>query len=107
MADTRWANDSFIQPLIAAAITDPEIEGLLLGGSRGAGTDDAESDYDLEWVLTDEAYDGRVARGEQLHLSRNPDQPLLDISYTCFRALAQLAERAGWQLPAYSTARIL
>ena len=98
MSSTAWANDAIIQPLIAAAAADPDVEGLLLGGSRGAGMADHESDYDLEWVLTDAAYDQRVARGEQLHVSQDPAAPLLDISYTCFRTLAQIDTLAdqGW-----------
>jgi hypothetical protein len=103
----QWANDPVLAPLLAAAAADPEVEGVILSGSRGAGVDDAESDYDLEWVLTDEAYDRRAERGEQMHLSQDLDQPLLDMSYTCFRKLAQIAADASWPLPGYTTARIL
>jgi hypothetical protein len=102
-----WANDPMLAPLLAAAAADPEVEGVILSGSRGAGVDDAESDYDLEWVLTDAAYDQRAERGEQVHLSQDLDQPLLDVSYTCLRKLAQIAADASWPLPGYTTARIL
>jgi hypothetical protein len=45
---TDWTRDPVMQPLIALAGTNPEIEGLILSGSRGAGVHDAESDYDVE-----------------------------------------------------------
>ena len=107
MTNNRWTNDPILKPLIAAVTADPEVEGVILSGSRGAGADDPESDYDLEWVLTDAAYDRRAAHGEQMHLSQDPDQPHLDISYTCLRKLAQIAAEASWPLPGYTTARIL
>jgi hypothetical protein len=91
--------------LIAAAMADPEIEGLLLGGSRGAGVDDADSDYDLIWVLADQAYDWRAERGESLHIKQDPGQPLLDVSFTCLRELARIAARVSWELPGYATAQ--
>jgi Domain of unknown function (DUF4037) len=102
-----WADDPVLAPLLAVAAADPEVEGLILSGSRGAGVSDSESDYDLEWVLTDAAYDRRAERAEQMHLSQDLDQPLLDVSYTCFRKLAQIAADASWPLPGYTTARIL
>jgi hypothetical protein len=105
--DQSWATDPILQPLIAAAAADPQIEGVILSGSRGAGVEDGESDYDLEWVLTDAAFDWRTECGEQMHVSRDLAQPLLDISYTCLRKLAQIAADASWPLPGYTTARIL
>jgi hypothetical protein len=102
-----WTDDAFLQSVVANASTDPEIEGVILGGSRGAGVADAESDYDLEWVLSDAAYDRRIARGEPQRLPADPAQPLLDGSYTCLRELALLPTRAAWAIPGYTTARIL
>jgi hypothetical protein len=102
-----WDDDPVLAPLLASAAADPGIEGLILSGSRGAGVGDAESDYDLEWVLTDEAYDRRAEHSEEPHLSWDASQPLLDISYTCFRKLEQIAADASWPLPGYTTARIL
>jgi len=107
LTNNRWANDPILKPLIAAVTADPEVEGMILSGSRGAGVDDAESDYDLEWVLTAAAYDRRAAHDEDMHPSQDPDQPQLDISYSCLRTLAQIAAEASWPLPGYTTARIL
>jgi hypothetical protein len=89
VTQTVWANDPVIQPLIAVARANPEIEGLILSGSRGAGVHDAESDYDLEWVLTDQAYARLAARGDEIRAPKDPDQPWLDIGYTCCQKLAQ------------------
>ncbi len=69
---------------------------LLLGGSRGAGADDANSDYDLAWVLADRACDQRAEGGRSTHISYDPEQPLLDISYTC----RERADRGAGQLGA-------
>jgi Domain of unknown function (DUF4037) len=107
LSDNRWDDDPILQPLIAAARADPDIEGLILGGSRGAGVDDAESDYDLEWVLADQAYDRRVERGESTHIRGTLEQPLLDVSYTCLCKLEKIAAQMSWELPAYATARVL
>jgi hypothetical protein len=107
LSTSRWDDDPILQPVIAAARANPEIEGLILGGSRGAGADDADSDYDLTWVLDDQAYDRRAERGESLHIMHDPEQPLLDISYTCLRELGQIAAQASWELPGYATARVL
>jgi hypothetical protein len=107
MNDQPWANDPILQSIIATATADPEVEGILLGGSRGAGVADAESDYDLEIVLSDAAFDRRAAGGGQIKVSRDPDQPLLDLSYTCLRKLAEIAAETHWALPGYTTARVL
>jgi len=102
-----WATDPVIQPLIALARTNPDIEGLILSGSRGAGVHDAESDYDLEWVLTDQAYADRLAHGDSLRVPKDPNQPWLDIGYTCCRVLEQIAADASWPLSGYTTAQVL
>jgi uncharacterized protein DUF4037 len=107
VAPTMWANDPVIQPLITMARANPEIEGLILSGSRGAGVHDAESDYDLEWVLTDQAYAQLAAPGGEMHAPEDPDQPWLDIVYTCCQKLAQIAAAADWPLPGYTTAQVL
>jgi hypothetical protein len=107
VTQTVWANDPVVQPLIAMARTNPEIEGLILSGSRGAGVHDAESDYDLEWVLADEAYDQLAARGDEMRVPEDSDQPWLDIGYTCCQKLAEVAAAADWRLAGYTTAQVL
>jgi hypothetical protein len=48
--------DPVIQAFIAEATADPEIIGLLLSGSLAAGMSYPDSDYDVIYVLTDEAH---------------------------------------------------
>lgn len=107
MTQTNWASDPVMQALIALARTNPEIDGLILSGSRGAGVHDAESDYDVEWVLTDQAFDDRVARGEDTRVPHDANQPWLDSGYTCCRILAQIAAEASWPVSGYATAQVL
>jgi hypothetical protein len=107
MTQTDWACDPVMQPLIALAHANPEVDGLILSGSRGAGVHDAESDYDVEWVLTDQAFAERVANGDDLRIPHDPDQPWLDIGYTCCRVLAQIAADASWPVLGYATAQVL
>ncbi len=107
MVYSTWQDDPVLLPLLSLVRADLESEGLLLSGSRGAGVHDQESDYDLEWVLTDTASDQRRERGEPLHLRHHPLDSRLDVSFTCLRELAAIAARASWELPAYTTAIIL
>ncbi len=107
MDHSPWQDDPILVPLLAAIHADPDAEGLLLSGSRGVGVHDHESDYDLEWVLADTAFDQRQSRGEPLHMRHHPIDSRLDVSYTCIRELRALAARASWELPAYTTAVVL
>jgi len=47
MSQSEPQNDPALAPLLALVRADPSSEGLLLSGSRGAGMQDAASDYDL------------------------------------------------------------
>lgn len=107
MDRSPWLDDPILAPLLAAIRADPDAEGLLLSGSRGAGVHDHESDYDLQWVLADSAFDQRQERGEPLHIRHHPIDSRLDVSYTCLRELRVIAARASWELPAYTTAVVL
>jgi hypothetical protein len=101
-----------IEALVARARADPDTLGLLLSGSRGAGVAWAGSDYDLEWVLTDAAFDRRTAGGQPTALyHKGPDQPsgeaLLDLSYTCPRELSRKVAGRDWVALGLATARVL
>lgn len=108
MNEMSWSDDPLLLRLIDEAAADPQTVGLILGGSRGAGCAGAESDYDVEWVLTDAAYTQRQERGEPLELKkiRLDGQPA-DLSYTCPRELERIAANPGWWTPGYATARVL
>ncbi|NOK58703.1 MAG: hypothetical protein GFH27_549301n269 [Chloroflexi bacterium AL-W] len=107
MEKSIWHDDPVLAPLLTAVRADTDAAGLLLSGSRGAGVHHDKSDYDVEWVLTDKAFDLRWERGEPLHMRQLPIDPRLDVTYTCIRELARIAARAGWELPAYTTAIVL
>jgi hypothetical protein len=49
------AADPVLAPLVRGAAVDPETLGVVLSGSRGAGLGDADSDYDVVFVLTEAA----------------------------------------------------
>lgn len=105
-AHSDQTDDAILRRLIAEAAADPETLGLILGGSRGAGCADAESDYDLHWVWTDEAYRRWQAEGRPLQAKRlAPGEPVMDIAYTCPERLAHLAAHPGWWTPGFADAR--
>lgn len=53
--DTNLDTDPVIQALIAEAAADPHVIGLVLTGSRSIGATGPDSDYDVVFVVTDEA----------------------------------------------------
>lgn len=53
--DTNLDTDPVIQALIAEAAADPDVIGLVLTGSRAIGATGPDSDYDVVFVVTDEA----------------------------------------------------
>jgi hypothetical protein len=74
-----------------------------LGGSRGAGVADHESDYDLEWVLSDAAYDARAGRGEPMEIKKHAREGatvLLDMGYTCPAGFTKRLENLAGGRPA-------
>lgn len=107
MTSIDWNSDPVLQPLIALARASPEIDGLILSGSRGAGVHDAESDYDIEWVLSDQAYTERIIHRESLRLPHYPQRPWLDGVYTSCETLKQIATEASWPVGGYLTAQVL
>jgi hypothetical protein len=69
-ADPLAAADAVLAPLLRGAAADPETLGVVLSGSRGARLGDADSDYDVVFVLTEAALAARQERGEPLHVRR-------------------------------------
>jgi uncharacterized protein DUF4037 len=78
--------DPVIQAFIAEAAADPEIIGLLLSGSLAAGMIHPESDYDVIYVLTDDA-NTWPERGAGAHTSKSKD-----LWHDCPRGLRAAAE---------------
>ncbi len=104
-----WQADRAIQPFVNAAAEDADTVGLLLSGSRSAGLADAESDYDLYRVVSDEAYDRRHEQGQppKVTLPASAGRASVELMYTCPRRLAELAAQPGWWTAGYATAQVL
>jgi len=99
--------DPVIHMLIAEATADADVIGLVLMGSRSVGVISPESDYDVYFVVTDEAmacYDrqGRPSRG------RTVDPPIdtTDL-FTVAIGMLRRESVAAWTLPTWADARIL
>jgi len=99
--------DPIIQAFITEATADPDVIGLLLSGSRGAGAVHAESDYDLCFVVTDEALarygpeEKWPVRGAAANLPVKAD-----IWHESPGTLT-VAHQPDWELPSYAEAYIL
>ena len=100
-------SDETLAAIVDEAQGEASCVGVALSGSRARGAHDAESDYDVYWVLTDEAYGQRKERGGVLHEKQPLPGGLLDRAYTCPRDLAQAAERPGWWTPGLARARVV
>jgi len=101
-------SDKVIQALIAEAIADPDVLGLALTGSRAIGAVTPESDYDVIFVVTDQA----LARYEQTNTTPargttiTPPISTADIWNDSPSSL-QLATVEPWMLPAFAEALVL
>jgi predicted nucleotidyltransferase len=100
--------DPVIQALIAEAQADPDAIGLVLTGSRALGEATDESDYDVIFVVTDEA----IARYEQA--GRQPVRgasiaPPIDTEdiWSDSSGSLQLGKQVDWMLPAYAESLVL
>ncbi len=100
--------DSIIQMLIAEAAADPDVIGLVLTGSRAVGAVAPESDYDVIFVVTDEA----LARYEKTQTTPvrgatiTPPISTADI-WNDSPSHLQRDTIVSWMLPAYAEARVL
>ena len=99
--------DAVIQALIAEAAADPDVIGLVLTGSRAVGAATSESDYDVVFVVTDEA----LARYKETQTipargaSITPPISTADIWHESPGSL-QLDQVVAWMLPAYAEAQV-
>ncbi|MEZ4728686.1 MAG: hypothetical protein R3E79_16250 [Caldilineaceae bacterium] len=99
--------DPIIQALMAEAEADPDVIGLLLCGSRGAGAVHPESDYDLCFVVTDEALarygpeENWPVRGVTTGLPVKAD------IWHLSPGTMNLAHQPDWELPGYAEAHVL
>ncbi|MFN8490440.1 MAG: DUF4037 domain-containing protein [Caldilineaceae bacterium] len=100
--------DSVLHALIAEAITDPDVIGLVLMGSRSIGGVASDSDYDVIFVVTDKA----LNRYQQTQTTPprgatiTPPINTNDISHESPSTL-QLEKVVRWMLPAWAEAQVL
>jgi hypothetical protein len=84
--------------------SDSTSVGLILHGSRAAGTDRAGSDFDLMRVVTDETYPARAALREK---RTGADGLAADVFYSSPARLRRLADEPDWQVGMLVTGRVL
>jgi len=107
IADTSQS-DPVIQALIAEAVADPDVIGLVLTGSRAIGATGPGSDYDVVFLMTDEAFARNpqpqitLARGQTV----TPPISTKDI-WNEAPSTMQLDVVEPWVIPTWAEARIL
>ena len=95
---------SVLEEMTREVEADPDSVGLILHGSRAAGTDREGSDFDLMRVVTDEAYPPCAALREK---RTGADGLAVDVFYSSPGRLWELAERPDWQVGMLVTGRVL
>jgi hypothetical protein len=95
---------SVLEEIAQEVEADPTSVGLILHGSRAAGTEREGSDFDLIRVVTDETYPARAAVRDR---RTGADGLAADVFYSSPARLAQLAEHPDWQVGMLVTGRIL
>ncbi|HWQ15442.1 MAG TPA: nucleotidyltransferase domain-containing protein [Roseiflexaceae bacterium] len=100
--------DPVIQALVAEAQADPDVIGLVLTGSRALGEATDESDYDVIFVVTDEALARYEQAGEHPRRGTTVTPPIdtADIWNDAPRDL-RLGKQVDWMLPAYAESLVL
>ena len=92
-------DDAFLAGRVREWQADPDIQAAVLTGSRATGCWDAESDYDITLVLTEDAY--------QAHQAPHTPGGLVDVVPSSLSSLRELAANPGWWTPGYVGARVL
>ncbi|MDQ3065539.1 MAG: nucleotidyltransferase domain-containing protein [Actinomycetota bacterium] len=96
---------SVLDEIVSEVRNDPESIGLILHGSRSAGVDGPDSDYDLVVVVTAGRY--ATLRDRDELLERRPGPPKADISYASPERLRLRAEATDGYTPMYVTASVV
>jgi hypothetical protein len=95
---------SVLDELAAEVRDDPESVGLILHGSRAAGTEREGSDFDLIRVVRDEAYPAHAKLRDK---RRGADGLAVDVFYSSPARLSELAERPDWRVGMLVTGRVV
>jgi hypothetical protein len=99
--------DSVLMQVAAEIRDDPDALGLLLHGSRAAGTARPDSSYDLIAILDHAAYAQRKQRGtiEERRVRRG--RPMVAITYESLGRLRHSAHRGGFRAAMVATSIVL
>lgn len=102
-----YAHDPVLMPLLDAARGDSDTLGILLHGSRGAGMEDENSDYDLLWLLTDDEYRRRDAVGRCApQVTMRGEHKHVELAFSSPEQLLS-ADTPEWYIRGFTTAQIL
>ena len=96
---------SVLDELVREVAADPDSIGLILHGSRAAGVDGPDSDFDLIRVVTEESYAARHDREELRERRLGP--PKGDISYASPEALRLRADATDGYTPMFVNAKVV
>ena len=96
---------SVLDEVVDEVTADPASIGLILHGSRAAGTDGPSSDYDLLCVVTEESLAARVEIDQLREWRIGP--PKADIAYTSPERLRVRAETTDGYTPMFVNARVV
>lgn len=98
---------NLLRTIEAEVAADPESLGLILHGSRAAGLERPDSDYDLIRVVTDETFKELEARDALREKRTSRDGPSADVAYACPERFRWAAANPGWFTSMYVTAQVL
>ena len=96
---------SVLDDLVREVTDDPDSIGLILHGSRAAGVDGPDSDFDLIRVVTGESY--AVRRGREELRERRLGPPKADISYASLERLRLHADATDGYTPMFVNAKVI
>lgn len=102
--DAVDAVDAVLAAVVAEVQADPDSVGLLLHGSRAAGTARPDSDYDLIRVVSDAEREARSRAGTLLE---RRSETGVDLLYQSPGRLDWLADHPDWYTATYFGARVL
>jgi hypothetical protein len=99
--------DPVLADVVARAGADPDSVGLCLHGSRSQGVHRPDSDYDILWIVTDEAHVKRGATDELVANRVLPNGARVDIHFLSPGVLTEIAADPARARSTCFTVRIL
>lgn len=99
--------DSVLMQVAGEIRDDPDALGLLLHGSRAAGTARPDSSYDLIAILNHAAYGQRKQRGTLEERRVRRGWPMVAITYESLGRLRDSAHRGGFRAAMVATSIVL